>query len=227
MGTSLHASLAAGRWFELSLLEQLANVGSEVGRAARATSEDNEQWRAAALDRALELFDLTLADGRWRDRRKEIARAREVVCDFLVGDNEYGSTAQSLDRYFLPFAVAARRDRQANRRQTRCVQDGARTRCRSGERKGSRRRQRESISTPAPPSRIRSLRSGAGRPRRGQGHGPALPWSRASSPTPAEIAFLGFGPVAAAFLLTPSSPRAYPAASRTMRRSTRAVADRR
>jgi hypothetical protein len=111
MGTSLHASLAAGRWFELSLLEQLANVGSEVGRAARATSEDNEQWRAAALDRALELFDLTLADGRWRDRRKEIARAREVVCDFLVGDNEYGSTAQSLDRYFLPFAVAARRDR--------------------------------------------------------------------------------------------------------------------
>jgi len=33
------------------------------------------------------------------------------VCDFLVGDNEYGSTAESLDRYFLPFAIAARRDR--------------------------------------------------------------------------------------------------------------------
>jgi hypothetical protein len=26
-------------------------------------------------------------------------------------DNEYGSTAESLDRYFLPFAMAARRDR--------------------------------------------------------------------------------------------------------------------
>jgi len=111
MGTSLHASLAAGRWFEMSLLEQLANVGSEVGRAARATSQGNEHRRAAALDRALELFDLTLADDRWRDRRKEIARAREVVCDFLVGDNEYGSTAESLDRYFLPFAVAARGNR--------------------------------------------------------------------------------------------------------------------
>ena len=111
MGTSLHAGLAAGRWFELSLLEQLANVGSEVGRATRAMSSGNEQRRAAALDRALELFDLTLADDRWRARRKEIARAREVVCDFLVGDNEYGSTAQSLDRYFLSFAVAARRNR--------------------------------------------------------------------------------------------------------------------
>jgi hypothetical protein len=36
---------------------------------------------------------------------------REVVLDFLVGDNAYGSTADSIDRYFLAYAVAARRDR--------------------------------------------------------------------------------------------------------------------
>lgn len=107
----LHPGLAAGRWFELSLVEQLANVGSEVGRAARARSRGHEQGLAAALDRTLELFDLTLADERWAGRRREIARAREVVCDFLVGDNEYGSTAESLDRYFLAFAMAARRGR--------------------------------------------------------------------------------------------------------------------
>jgi len=111
MSQSVHAGLAAGRWFEMTLMEQLANIGSEVGRATRAKSQGNEQRLAGALDRALELFDLTLADGRWRGRLKEIARAREVVCDFLVGDNEYGSTAESLDRYFLPFAMAARRDR--------------------------------------------------------------------------------------------------------------------
>lgn len=64
---------------------------------------------AAALDRCLELFDLTLADERWHGRRREIARARELVCDFLVGDNAYGSTRESLDAYFLPFALAARR----------------------------------------------------------------------------------------------------------------------
>ena len=52
--------------------------------------------------------NLTLADDRWRHRRREIARAREIVCDFLVGDNDAGSTAESLDAYFLPFAVAAR-----------------------------------------------------------------------------------------------------------------------
>jgi len=108
MGATLHAGLAAGRWRDLTLMEQIANVGSEVGRASRAKSIGNNQRFANALDRCLELFDLTLADDRWLGRRREIARAREIVCDFLVGDNEYGSTSESLDAYFLPFATAAR-----------------------------------------------------------------------------------------------------------------------
>jgi hypothetical protein len=66
--------------------------------------------------RCLELFDLTLADDRWRHRRREIARAREIVCDFLVGDNDARSTAESLDAYFLPFAVAARHQASDPRR---------------------------------------------------------------------------------------------------------------
>ena len=108
MTATLHLGLAAGRWHELSLLEQLANIGSEVGRATRAKSLGNEERLANALDRCLDLFDLTLADDRWRHRRREIARAREIVCDFLVGDNDTHSTAESLDAYFLPFAVASR-----------------------------------------------------------------------------------------------------------------------
>ena len=105
-----HREAAAGRWFELSLMEQLGNVGTEVARAARAKAAGNEGRTWSAFERALELFDLTIADERWRGpKRREICRAREVVCDFLVGDNAYGSSAESLDRYFLPFAVAARR----------------------------------------------------------------------------------------------------------------------
>jgi hypothetical protein len=111
MKAALHGDLAAGRWYQMSLVEQLANIGSEVGRAARAKSAGNEPRSWAALERGLELFDLTLADERWHGRRREIARAREVVCDFLVGDNAYGSSAESLDRYFLAFAVAAREGR--------------------------------------------------------------------------------------------------------------------
>lgn len=109
---ALHASLSAGRWHMLTLSEQLGNVGSDVGRAIRAEAHGDEVRLQGALERALELLDLTLADDRWRGpRRREIARAREVVCDFLVGDNEYASTGDSLDAYFFAFAVAARRDR--------------------------------------------------------------------------------------------------------------------
>ena len=97
----------------MSLMEQLANIGSEVGRAARAKALGSDARSWAALERGLELFDLTLADERWRGRRREIARAREVVCDFAIGDNAYRSSAESLDRYFLAFAVAARAQRGA------------------------------------------------------------------------------------------------------------------
>lgn len=108
---SIHADLAAGRWQSLTLADQLANIGSEVGRAARARAQGNEARLWPAVERALELFDLTLTDDRWRHRLKEIARSREVVCDFLVGDNAYGSTVESLEAYFLPFAGAARQRR--------------------------------------------------------------------------------------------------------------------
>jgi hypothetical protein len=109
---TLHVGMAAGRWWTLSLAEQLANAGADVGRAIRARDAGNVARFDGALDRALELLDLTMTDPRWAGpRRREIARVREVVCDFLVGDNEYGSTAASIDRYFMAFAVAARRDR--------------------------------------------------------------------------------------------------------------------
>ncbi len=109
---TLHRDLEAGRWAELSLLEQLGNAGADVGRAIRARSGGRPERFGPALDRALELIDLTLADERWAGaRRREIARAREVVCDYLVGSNVYGSTDASLEGYFMAFAIAARADR--------------------------------------------------------------------------------------------------------------------
>ncbi len=102
-----HPGLASGQWGELSLVEQLANVGSEVGRMRRWRGRD-ERLMTAAFERALELLDLTLADPRWHDRAREIARARELLCDAALGGTDYGTTLEDLDRYFLAFAVAAR-----------------------------------------------------------------------------------------------------------------------
>lgn len=106
-----HRDLAAGRWWSLTVAEQLGHVGSEISRAA-SWSTRNPQRSEAALHRALDLIDLTLDDPRHRasvTRLREIARLREVVLDFFVGPNEYGTTAASLQKYFDAFAVAARR----------------------------------------------------------------------------------------------------------------------
>ncbi len=105
-----HAGLAAGRWRTLSLLEQLANVGSEVARMHRWQGRDAHLCTNAFL-RAVELLDLTIGDPRWAGRRKELMRARELLCDAMLGGTEHGSDLESLDRYFLAFAVAARADR--------------------------------------------------------------------------------------------------------------------
>ena len=107
-----HRELAEGRWWTLSLCEQLGNVGSEVSRAIRWTSR-NPEMAQGAFYRALELMDLTLGDPRHRlspARLREIARAREVLVDFFAGANEYGSNAPGLQKYFDAYALAARRD---------------------------------------------------------------------------------------------------------------------
>ena len=105
-----HANLAAGRWRTLPLAEQLANVGSDVARAHRWQEKDPQLCEKAFV-RALELLDLTIADPRWKGRRKELTRVRELLCDAMLGGTEYGSDLASLDRYFYAFAVAARAGR--------------------------------------------------------------------------------------------------------------------
>jgi hypothetical protein len=110
MPEASHPGLAGGRWHDLSLVEQLGNIGSDVSRALAARSAGRRERMFQAVDRALELFDLTLADPKHRGRLKEICRAREVVADFFYGDNAYGTdpAGASLDRYFRAYAVAAR-----------------------------------------------------------------------------------------------------------------------
>ena len=102
-----HETLTAGRWQEFSLAEQLGNIGSEVGRA-RTWKEKDIHLFQGAVDRAFELFDLTIQDPRWRKRLREIIRARESLCDAIEGGKRYGSSLEALERYFFFFALFAR-----------------------------------------------------------------------------------------------------------------------
>lgn len=98
------------RWFKLSFFEQMANIGAEVGRAVNWSSKSHDDSLKAA-ERGLELLDLTLADPKNIKRLREVARAREVAVDFFWGINEYSSSGELWNSYFLPFNYAARINR--------------------------------------------------------------------------------------------------------------------
>jgi hypothetical protein len=93
----IYKHLADGGWGKLSLKEQLGNIGSEISRVIRWRGKDQKLFNGA-VDRALELLDLTLEDSRWKSRRLEIERAREVFCEIVFGKNKYNSSLQSLFR---------------------------------------------------------------------------------------------------------------------------------
>lgn len=102
-----HKNLAAGEWNKLSLMEQMGNVGSEISRALNWRDKDQKIYQNA-IDRALELLNLVMVDLRWRGRLKEIARARELLIDAILGGKEYKTSLNDLNKYFFNFALAAR-----------------------------------------------------------------------------------------------------------------------
>ncbi len=106
-----HKELASGRWKELSLAEQMANIGSEVGRAMRWRRKGNTEFAQRAAVRALELLDLSLDAGHSYSQLKELARVREAVVDYLFGSNEFASSEALWRSYFDHFNYAARVDR--------------------------------------------------------------------------------------------------------------------
>ena len=105
-----HEGLAAGRWGQLSFLEQMANIGSEIERALNWQTKNNVDYSQKAFVRALELIDLTLENTKKSSYYKEIARMRESLVDYFFGSNQFMSTESSWRRYFSQFTYAARRN---------------------------------------------------------------------------------------------------------------------
>ena len=94
-------------WNKLSLIEQMANIGSEVSRTInwKKRSQIDAQ---KSFYRALELIELTLIDPKNKDRIKEVNRVKEMLVDWYLGNRLYKSTDQDWQKYFLQFNLAAR-----------------------------------------------------------------------------------------------------------------------
>ena len=97
------------RWAQLSIFEQMGNIGSEVGRAIKAQRSGKADRASKAIDRALDLFDATteVLVSKKSPRTKEVLRARNEFLR-LFYDGTFEADAANLERYFMQFATAAR-----------------------------------------------------------------------------------------------------------------------
>ncbi len=103
----IHGEAAAAKWSKFTLLEQLANIGADVSRAINWKRRDCPEDSNYAFERALELWDFTIADPKNRRHLREIVRARELFIDFFLFNNEYHFTDEWWHNYFLDFGYRA------------------------------------------------------------------------------------------------------------------------
>ena len=106
---AIHKNLAKGHFSQMSLCEQMANIGSEVERALNWKERKNDDYCQKAFERALDLIEITIAGITDLSRLKELSRVREALNDYFRGDNQFLSTNASWKKYFMHFAFAARK----------------------------------------------------------------------------------------------------------------------
>ena len=99
-----HQDSAAGKWAAMPVYLQMGNIGSEISRALKWKQKGKEARANAAAERALELFDLSLACNK-SPKLKEICRAREEFCDYFYGENYYQTDPVALQGYYDQFAL--------------------------------------------------------------------------------------------------------------------------
>lgn len=103
----IHKDLQRGRWAKLSFIDQMANIGSEVFRAIK-WQKKNSSDSQKAFYRALELFEMTLADPKNRLRLKEVCRAKELFSGWYLGNSPFSLSAKDWEKYFFQFNLASR-----------------------------------------------------------------------------------------------------------------------
>lgn len=102
----IHKELAYGKWKDLTFVQRMANVGSEIHRSL-VWRKKNLKYSEEARERALELLDLTIGEERNFFRLRELLRVREAMVDFFYGKNEYHFTSRFFEKYFYLFNYVA------------------------------------------------------------------------------------------------------------------------
>lgn len=104
----LHQQLTQGGWQKLSFNAQMGNIGAEISRARTWQANGDQLSFSKAMERVLELINLTLAQNLTASRFKELGRFKEVVLGLSAGSENYKVPCKDLENFCLNFALLAR-----------------------------------------------------------------------------------------------------------------------
>lgn len=101
------------RWAKLDIFNQMGNIYSEVGRSFKAQGQRNSSDHKEAVGRAIDLFDASIRTliAKKSPQAREVLRAKEQFLDLTFDNKATPKAIQSLDQYFMHFAMAARLNR--------------------------------------------------------------------------------------------------------------------
>lgn len=98
------------RWAKLDIFNQMGNIYSEVGRSFKTRGQKNSKDHEEAVSRAIDLFDASvrILIAKKSPKAREVLRAKEQFLELALNDEATPESIDSLDRYFMQFALAAR-----------------------------------------------------------------------------------------------------------------------
>lgn len=91
------------KWFEMSIEEQISNVGGEVNRAINWANKGNTKRACNFCKKAKELLQLSIEDPKNRGRIGELYNCICELEDRFLGDDYYGTTDEMLRKYYDAF----------------------------------------------------------------------------------------------------------------------------
>ena len=90
-------------WAQLSLAEQMVNIGTEVRRAMKAQKKGNDERMKNECLMAINMLALSISDEKNIFRRGELMLAQRVLLDYFFENNSFGSTEQQITNYYDVF----------------------------------------------------------------------------------------------------------------------------
>lgn len=102
----IHSEETRRDWPKHPIEYQMGNIGSEVSRSLKWVAKGNAKRAATAIDRALELFDFTIACNTNNSARlREVLIAREEFCDYFFNNNSWRTDPARMQKYYDGFAM--------------------------------------------------------------------------------------------------------------------------